>query len=146
MKKIITAALLAAGLGVSGFAAAQTAFETTTTVGVEGSGAAGGECVLLANQVVLTASSNVHAAWACDEITSAITVAACHQGGSRAPLTVNCVETPPTSGTWLPSGCTGPGTIEIANYRGYVAASTGGSVVADDLGGRCTAASILTLF
>lgn len=105
-----------------------------------------GACTLLADNVTLNLSARVWGVYNCDEITSVIKVAACHEGGSRKARTVNCAEDTANPGTFLPQGCTAQTpTIELTNYAGYVAGSNGGSVALEDLGGRCEQATVTGL-
>lgn len=137
--------VLVAAMGVSANAAniaQNTAFTGQGTV-------ANAECSLLGETVTLNLSNGVQGVYNCDEPKSVITVAACHETGSRKPKAVNCAAdpsdtaTPPTK--FLPAGCTdATGTVTISDYSAFKAGSNGGSIAQDVLGGNCAAGSIQT--
>lgn len=132
MKKILFATSLIAGLTVISTAnaadlVAGTAFQGTGTVTKEA-------CPLLDltdnAKVTLSLSRNVHGVFDCDETKSIISVATCHEGGSRQEsMTV------PTDGS-EPEAFT--------DYKGYFASSRGGSIGPGALGGKCTGTSVAT--
>ncbi|MDH0121435.1 MAG: hypothetical protein FH750_08485 [Pseudomonas stutzeri] len=126
--------------------AAPVAQDTAFQLSGDVSGGTTGACSLLAENVTLNLSARVWGVYNCDEATSVIRVAACHEGGSRKARTVNCAEDTANPGTYLPQGCTATTpTIEITDYAGYVAGSNGGSVAVNDLGGRCEASTVTGL-
>lgn len=138
-------ALFAAiGLGTS-FAAS--AANQVANTGFQGQGiVSSAECALLADQVTMNFSKNVWAAYACDEATSVIQVAACHQGGSRVPKEVTCSADPKNSTKFIPAGCKdATSKITISDYSGFTAGSNGGSVGQNVLGGACSDSSVTTL-
>jgi len=143
IKFAIASLLVATTMQVHAAPVAQnTAFQLSGDV----SGGPTGACTLLADNVTLNLSARVWGAYNCDDATSVIRVAACHEGGSRKARTVNCAEDAANPGTFLPQGCTAQtATIEISDYAGYVAGSNGGSVAVNDLGGRCTGGTITGL-
>ncbi|MDH5785904.1 MAG: hypothetical protein OEZ16_09905 [Chromatiales bacterium] len=106
------------------------------------------DCTLLGETVTLNLSSNVFGAYQCIEIDNEIKVATCHKAGSRKATSLPCqvVGTDPGTGASVYNNpaCTGATgeTFEIADYRGFIASSTGGSVGTTDLGGNCTAATV----
>lgn len=107
-------------------------------------------CPLLANSVTLNLSNRVNGGYECDEATSTITVAACHEGGSRRAEITCAVETPAegtTPATYNHTSCndTNVGqtiTLAAPSYSGFLASSRGGSVVQKNLAANCTAAAL----
>src|SRR5690606_16553761 len=126
---------ITAGLGMS--AAAMAAGTPITSKPITST-----ECELLADQVRLTLSTNVHGAYSCDEKTNTIKIATCHEAGSRKPTEIPCaaVGTDPKSGDPIYnfSQCDGTEgqkiTIEDYSYRAFIGSSTGGQVAATTLG------------
>lgn len=122
--------------GVSSFASA---------VQIDGNPILPADCSLLAEQVTLNLSTNVIGAYNCDVPNTRVDIGACHESGSRKPLVVNCtaVGVDPVSGDniYNDDSCDGTPqqTFTIADYRGYQASTSGGSVGASDLGGNCNA-------
>lgn len=129
MKKVAYAILITAGLGMSAAAmAAGTAITSGDSITSE-------NCVLLADQVTLTLSTNVHGAYSCDEFTNTIKIATCHEAGSRKPTEVECAL---VGGELNPPECTEAGEkVTIADYKAFVGSSDGGRVGPRELGGRC---------
>lgn len=144
MKKNVLA--FVAAIGLSATFAASAANQAANT-GFQGQGVVSStECALLADQVTMNFSKNVWAAYACDEATSVIQVAACHQGGSRVPKEVPCTVDPNDNTKFLPAGCANATSkVTISDYSGFVAGSNGGSVGQDVLGGACGSSSVTTL-
>ena len=147
MKNIIYAIALVMGLGLSGLvAAAPAAFSGSTVVGPLDSGAAGGECAILGQNVTLSASASVHGAWQCDEVTGYVKVGACHEGGSRKGITcswvdhdddtntIEVVNSQNCSGTQANAG----DTAAVPAYSAFLASSAGGTMTAYEMDGRCT--------
>ena len=147
MKKVIITAMLALGAS-SAMAVTGTAFTGNEAVTVT-------ECALIQGTVTLGVSASVHGAYGCDEATNVIRVSACHEGGSRS-ATNNCaqiggLDTPvdDTDDTfnypWCDASNVGtiPATVGTINYTAYVVGSAGGSVAGVDLGGRCSATTIV---
>lgn len=149
MKKTICSLLIASGVFVSFGANAQEALTTAgaTLVGPETSTTATATCDLLGETVTINLSRAVHGAFMCDEATNAVTIATCHETGSRKPATVQCVTLGEgTDAINVPEGCT-PGTeveLEVA-YRGFVANSRGGGVATTALGGNCTDTTVTAI-
>lgn len=141
MKKIINALLIASGIFVSFGVQAQTALKTAgaTSIGPESATTADETCDLLGETVTINLSKAVHGAFVCDEATNAVTIATCHETGSRKPATVQCVtlgEGPDAVN--VPEGCTAGTPVELdVAYRGFVANSRGGGVATTTLGGKC---------
>lgn len=138
MKKVAYAILITAGLGMS--AAAMAAGTPITSKPITS-----GDCKLLADQVRLTLSTNVHGAYSCDEKTNTIKIATCHEAGSRKPTDIPCaaVGTDPESGAPIYnfSECADAEdpkvTIDDYSYRAFIGSSTGGQVAATKLGESC---------
>lgn len=112
-----------------------------------------GVCSLIGSNITLNLSNNVVGAYECDQLATTVSVSACHTSGSRQPLVVQCVQTGAT--TDVPpvpiynnascpdgDGSAQDGQFTIADFRGYVASSSGGGVGAQELGGACSAASV----
>lgn len=133
MKKVAYAILITAGLGMSAAAMAAGTPITSDPITSE-------NCVLLADQVRLTLSTNVHGAYSCNEETNIIKIATCHEAGSRKPTEVTCALVDPEdeNSGYNPPGCTAVGQkVTIADYRAFVGSSAGGQVGPRELGGRC---------
>ena len=142
MKKQLIATFIAIGVGMSaGIASAATA--TAFTANKEVTGGRTGDCTLLAEDVTLGASANVHGAWACDETENLVQVAACHEGGSRQQGAA-CVDLDPAlAGDQLPPGCSAVGGFStIPDYKAFFTSSKGGVMQEYALGGRCGAGTI----
>lgn len=143
MKKQLIATFMAVGFGVSaGFANAATATAFTGNEGVTGSRT--GDCTLLADDVTLGASANVHGAWACDETENLVQVAACHEGGSRQQGAA-CVDLDEDQeGNQFPPGCSADRAFStIPDYKAFFTSSRGGVMREYALGGRCSAETIV---
>lgn len=136
-------------VAVVGFSAAfsVSAANQAPNTGFQGQGiVSSAECKLLADQVTMNFSKNVWAAYACDEATSVIQVAACHQGGSRVPKEVACTVDPNDNTKFLPAGCKDANSkITISDYSGFLAGSNGGSVAQEVLGGACSSSTVTKL-
>lgn len=149
MKKTISALLIAGGVFASFGAYAQEVLTTAgaTTVGPATSTTADATCDLLGETVTINLSRAVHGAFLCDEATNAVTIATCHETGSRKPATVQCVTLGDgADAVNVPEGCT-PGEdveLEVA-YRGFVANSRGGGVATTALGGNCTDTTVTAI-
>lgn len=142
MKKQLVATFIAVGFGVSaGLANAATA---TAFIGNEVvTGGRTGDCTLLADNVTLGASANVHGAWACDETENLVQVAACHEGGSRQQGAACVDQDPDTAGDQLPAGCAAAGGYStIPDYKAFFTSSKGGVMQEYPLGGRCSESTI----
>ena len=145
MTKLIKCLLIASGVALSGSAAAQmVAFQGNQNVD-------NAACALLAESVTLNTSNKVHGAYECDEASSTIVVAACHEGGFRQQLTCTVVgndnSTDPPTPIYNNSGCNAGNVGEVlpgvVDYRAFVATTSGGSVGAVNLGDRCGAGTII---
>ncbi|MBC9073299.1 hypothetical protein IAI53_15080 [Thauera sp. CAU 1555] len=145
MKQINLALACCAAFGISGSAMAQTTFSGNANV-------TSAECVLLAEAVVLGASSGVTGAYLCEEATNLVQVGACHAGGSRQGG-VACVDTDPlTAGNQVPvgSGCTDDDVAAGRNapnpsYKAFFTSSEGGVIQEQPLTGRCEASTLSAL-
>lgn len=150
MKKHILAVVLSSAL----------ASGATLAVELPASGAiTTANCSMLGNNVVINLSNGVFGAYACNIIGNAMAITTCHDAGSRQSLVVGCgvVDNGPDGEQGTDDdvynngscpegdGTAGDGQFTIADFRGYVASTTGGGVVAQELGGNCTAASVDTL-
>lgn len=119
------------------------------TIGPEGDTEATETCVLLGERVSVSLSSDVIAAFECEEATSAIDIGTCHTAGQRAARTIQC-ENFAADGepdNWNVEGCSDTVT-EVQNavgYTGYAASSTGGSVQLTPLAGNCEADTLGTI-
>ncbi|WP_125919676.1 hypothetical protein [Stutzerimonas stutzeri] len=144
MKKNILALVTVIGLSATFTAGAA---NQAANKGFQGQGIVSStECALLADQVTMNFSKNVWAAYACDEATSVIQVAACHQGGSRVPKEVTCTADPKDPAKFVPSTCKEVGEkVTISDYSGFIAGSNGGSVGQDVLGGACSDSTVTKL-
>ena len=144
MKMITRALLLAAGLTTSLSALAVANVDSTDITG-----GTTGECVLLADDVKVVRSNKVHAAYDCNEVTGAIKFAACHEGGSRQAKSTTCTEIGTDENgdpLWSDDSCAAATDVyDIADYRGFTATSSGGSIGEQQLGGRCSDATVLAL-
>ncbi len=142
MNKQLIAALMAAGLGVASSMAfaAPAAFQNNQEV----TGGVGNDCALLAEDVTLGVSKNVHGAYNCDETENLVQVAACHEGGSRQ-VGVACVDLDPlVVGDQLPPGCAqAGGNSTIPDYKAFFTSSEGGVMQEYQLGARCDAGTIV---
>lgn len=141
MNKTISALLVVGGVFASFGAHAQTAFSASATT------ISNTECELLGETVTINLSRAVHGAYLCDEATNAIKISTCHETGSRKATTVACTAqgTAPDI-TYTPEGCTADTpSIEITDYRGFVANSRGGGVGYSQLGGACEDGSVTAL-
>lgn len=142
MNKQLIAALMAAGLGVASSMAfaAPTAFQGNQAV----TGGVGNDCPLLAEDVTLGVSKNVHGAYNCDEADNLVQVAACSEGGSRQ-VGVACIDLDPLlAGDQLPPGCNAlGGNSTIPDYKAFFTSSEGGVMAEYQLGQRCGAGTIV---
>lgn len=142
MNKHILAALIVTGVSFScgtAYAAEATAFQKNVTV-------ENADCALLGETITLGVSANVHGAYACDEATNLVQVAACHEGGSRSQG-VACNDTDPdTTGIQYPAGCDADTPFSsIPSYKAFFTSSKGGVMQENDLGGRCSAEKITAI-
>jgi len=121
--------------------AAGTQIKSGETIGSEDDDDADYQCVLLGERVSVSLSADVIAAFECEETTSAIDIATCHEAGQRATRTITC-ENFAAEGeeeVWNVDGCdadTTSVTVETS-YTAYAASSTGGSVQQSPLDGSC---------
>lgn len=145
MNKMIFAAALAVGAGMSGSVLAEVA-DNTTPWSSGNISVTNTECKMLAEQVTLGASAKVHANYTCDEINNTIKVATCHEGGSRAGVQCSTWDDdndPLTPEVLVPAaGCT----LELAqtgamsptpSYSAFATSSAGGAMKTWSLDGRC---------
>lgn len=142
MNNIFKCTAVAAFMGLSGLAmAAGTAF-TSNQEQIDST-----ECSLLGSTVTINLSANISAAYQCDVADAAIRIGTCHAAGSRAEKTVTCVN----SGTvdapvWNHADCDANTTsVTFADFSGFQASSTGGSVGEAALGGACSSSTVTTL-
>lgn len=151
MKKIISVAVMALGLGLAGSVSAG-AFTGNTTVTADADG-----CIMLSGSVTLGVSSSVHGMWVCNEGLNLVKVGACHEGGSRKPYLCDVVSAAtveaPDATKWNYEGCVeigkAPTGKEAVSYNAFVIGSDGGSVAPVPLtGARCSndTISALTFF
>ena len=144
MKMITRALLMASGLLTSMSVLAVAAIDASDVTG-----GVGGECVLLAEDVKVVRSNKVHAAFDCNEVTGTIKFAACHEGGSRQAKSTDCtaVGNDVDGNTiWSDASCAAAtDKYDIADYRGFTATSSGGSIGEQQLGGRCSDTTIQAL-
>lgn len=148
MKKIAYA-LIAAGMSLS-----FSVFAAPAAVPADGVVTAGatGLCPQLSEQVKINLSSNVSGAFNCDEASNTITIATCHNAGSRLP-SLKCAQigTDPTTNAPIFNDdqcdaqkvADGESIEGTPDYRGFFAQTSGGSVAPAFLGGQC-AGSVLT--
>lgn len=111
------------------------------------------ECPVLGEQVLLNLSKGVSGAYDCFEATNSINVGACHSSGSRS-TTLTCAQvgfaadgvTPAYNDTQCNDTNVGQN-VEVTepSYRGFRAASTGGSVGAQSLSANCDESTVLEL-
>lgn len=112
------------------------------------------ECSLLGENVRVSLSSDVVAAYECVEVTSAINIATCHTAGQRAARTIDCAalgEDASGNTIYNDASCSGTGvtTFDVElSYTGYAASSLGGSVGQAPLTGICNDANLanVTIF
>ncbi len=146
MKKIIYTMLVAAAGMMTSFAAtaAGTAIVSGTAIPNDATG-----CELLSEPVTLNLSKNVFGGYQCDLILNSIKVAACHKAGSRKATTLTCQVTGTNadgSSQWNDTSCAATtDTFDIADFRAFVASSTGGSVAPAVLGGACADGTVTAL-
>lgn len=147
MKKILVATSVLVMSAFASFANAEAvSISSGNTIGPDGDNDATQNCVLLGERVSVSLSSDVLAAFECEEATSAIDIGTCHTAGQRAARTITC-ENFAADGepeNWNVQGCSDTVT-EVSldvSYTGYAASSTGGSVQQSPLDGNCTAASL----
>jgi len=110
-------------------------------------------CVLLGENVRVSLSNEVVAAYECVELSSAINIATCHTAGQRAAHTIDCAALGEDGGgdtVWNNASCeTDPTTFDVdLSYTGYAASSLGGSVGQAPLTGICNDANLanVTIF
>lgn len=150
MNKIISVVVIAMSLGVAGSALAadnDAPFTGNVKITADDTG-----CPMLAGDVTLGVSANVHGMWVCDEQYNVVKVGACHEGGTRSPAV--CAWLPGTDGLVGTSDdvlnyttCTEADIGKIPtgqdpDYNAYVIGSGGGSIAGVALGGRCDATSL----
>lgn len=142
-KGLVAGALIAAS--VSAFA--ETAVENGDVLGQA-------ECSLLGENVRVSLSSDVVAAYECVEVTSAINIATCHTAGQRAARTIDCAalgEDANGDTVYNDASCETAGVTSFdveLSYTGYAASSLGGSVGQAPLTGICNDANLanVTIF
>lgn len=149
MNKQIVALLAAVGLTCfAGLASAATevvgASNTVNTT----------NCALLSEAVTVGMSAKVIGAYNCSEITNVVSVAACHPGGSRGPLSCSSVQNQAaidansTVAPVYPAGCNqtdGTGTSTVIDFKGFFASSAGGAMSEQSMGGRCETGKVAAL-
>lgn len=146
MKKIITAMVMAAGLGAA-FTASAAGIVIKNGVAITN---ADTECPLLGDNVTINLSNNVSGAYSCDLALAEIKVATCHKAGSRKASQIACQQVSqdetgnPIYNDASCDGTTGQ-TFEIADFRAFAGSSKGGSVGAKALGGACTDSQVSAL-
>lgn len=156
MKKSICAVAFAIGAGFAGSAmAAPTAFtDVQWAMPLNGTKADAVECALIKENVKLTASSNVTAAFSCNEVLNVIEVGACHAGGHRAGILCAMVDadgdpaTPelvPNSQNCTVEQATAGVQADVPSYSAFVATSAGGTMTARSMDGRCTTGELTGL-
>ena len=136
--------LVAAGIGVSFPALAD-------PMAIPDDGAVtageGNDCELLSENIRVNLSSNVVGAFNCNVATNTIWVGTCHNAGSRnASLT--CAQigfeddgtTPKFNHSDCDAAAVAAGTVieDAADFRGFFAQTSGGSVAPSFLGGSCS--------
>lgn len=143
MNKQLISALTAVGFGLFASAAnaAPTAFQENVNL-------TNNECALLADNVRLGVSSNVHGAYNCDEASNLVQVAACHEGGSRSGVTCTAIIDPdnPTAPPTYPAGCTADNVGQqssVPSYRSFFISSAGGVMTEFPIDGRCDETTIV---
>lgn len=146
MKKNLLALLAAATFG---FASSAMAAPTA----IDGDAITDAECPVLGEQVLLNLSKGVSGAYDCFEATNSINVGACHSSGSRS-TSLTCAQVgfqaDGTTPAYNDDQCTSTNvgatvTVDEPSYRGFRAASTGGSVGAQSLSANCDATTVLEL-
>lgn len=152
MKKSLCAIAIALGAGIAGSAmAAPTAFNDSIMAIPLGGTTEGVECALIKEDVKLTASASVTAAFNCNEVLNVIEVGACHAGGKRAGITCAMVDadgdpaTPelkPNSQNCTVDQATAGVQSAVPSYSAYVATSAGGTMTARSMDGRCSEAEL----
>lgn len=143
MKKIAFALLVAAGVGSS-----FSAMAAGVAIPPPGTSIATADCTLLGEPVNINLSKNVQGGYLCNEATTTIKVATCHVAGSRKAKTVQCTmdDSDPAAITYSPTGCAaGVASVEISDYTAFGGTSKGGSLGTYELGGPCTADSVLAV-
>lgn len=141
--KTIAYALIIASLGMSSYAAA-----APLAIPADGkvTSGAGGNCVLLSEDVKINLSSNVAGAVNCNEATNTITIGTCHNAGSRL-ASLKCAvigEDKDKAPIYNDDNCTaemvtkGESIDGTPDFRGFFAQTSGGSVAPAFLGGSCT--------
>lgn len=150
MNKQIIALFAAAGFACfSGLTvAAPTAIEgSVVTVGPAGSQSDNDDCELLSEVVRIGTSSKVHGAYECSEVNNLVSVAACHEGGSRSAIACTVLNPNEVAGGAAPSypaGCTGTTGISTdIDYKAFFSSSAGGAMSEQGLGNRCNAQTIV---
>jgi len=143
MKKI-ACALFFVGVGVSA-----SAFAEPMAVPADGAvtAGAGGNCVLLSENIRLNLSSNVVGAFNCDEATNTISIGTCHNAGSRnSSLTCAQIGVDSATGNGIfnhpdcDAAAVAAGTVieGAPDFRGFFSQTSGGSVAPSFLGGSCS--------
>lgn len=138
------------------FAAATVAFASSVMAAptaITGAAIDDVACPVLGEEVRLNLSKGVNGAYDCFEETNSINVGACHTSGSRG-TTLTCAqigfETDGITPKYNDGQCddTNVGenvTVTEPSYRGFRAATTGGSVGAQSLTGNCDTDTVLEL-
>lgn len=138
--------LVAAGIGVSFPALADP--KAIPADGAVSAGAGNNGCELLSENIRVNLSANVVGAFNCNVATNTIWVGTCHNAGSRNP-SLTCAqigfEDDGTTPKFNHEDCDATGTVieDAADFRGFFAQTSGGSVAPSFLGGSCSA-TILT--
>lgn len=142
MKKIFAGFVIASGLFAGNASAAPTVITSGGAIG-------NAQCELLAENVVLTLSNNVHGAYNCTKNNNSITVATCHFAGSRKVGPERCVVTGSDQQgdpIYNNASCqgTGPTDTFLVDNKGkaFVGSTTGGSIGATSLTAFCDDTSV----
>lgn len=132
-------------------AAAMTISTGVMAAAIPGTAITGGDtgtCKVLGENVRINLSKGVKGSYECFEVTNSINVGACHESGSRSNQ-LTCAQVgmstanPPVP-VYNNAACTAANvgttiTIATTSYRGFRAATTGGSVGAQSLSTNCSA-------
>lgn len=150
--KSISKLLLVAGLTASmGTMAAGTALTKGGSSTINPADCGGATTSLLGSSVQVNLSANVNGAYSCDFATTDIKIATCHETGSRAAKSGNCVATTTTPEgsstpvtTWNDPTCNEDTTkFDYTDRSAFTATNQGGSVAEASMqGAACTDTAI----
>lgn len=152
MKKIVLG-LMAAGLTMSTAAfAAGTSVPSGSQITPSGGTY---NCELISESVRVNFSNSVHGAFNCDVDTNTVTVATCHEAGSRS-TSLTCVQigtdntVDPPEALWNDPQCDGTEPVvekSSAAFKAFAAQTSGGSVGAVQIpSGACNASNLAGLW